>query len=194
MGRPIKTEVLVPPDVGPPLADVADWRKQARARRHDLFNDEKKLTYLREFRRTGIVHTAALAAGTTAGTVNKHQKLDAEFALAIEDVIAQRREAIVPIIEREFLEGHLEVIERGEGDKKTTITRKLVETAGRIAMLKKYDEGYRDRLQLETTQTGGGVIVIPMRLTEEEWDALYAPKEGGDLTDSAVPLLEGPNE
>lgn len=161
-----------------PVVVQDGWREKVVASRVK-FDEELKKEYLGHLEATGHKGISATRVGVHPNTVLGHIKNDPDFADAVAMAIERRRDAVVTRLEEEALEGHEETTERGEGDSKTVTVRKVLESNIRLAMLRKYDpEGYNPKSELDlNVRGGGGVLVVPMALTKDQWIALYQPKD-----------------
>jgi hypothetical protein len=172
----------------PQVGNLANWRREVHARRIK-FDDQAKHIYVQELAKHGLRRAAALAANVDPNTVLTHLKTDPDFYDAVEAALSTRQRSVVETLETEALLGHEEVIITGEGENKRIVKRKVVESNLRLAMLKKYDpEGYNQKTEEANAGNGGGggVILLPRRLTMEEWFALYAPKEEPENVEPAL--------
>lgn len=155
-----------------PLVDMANWRTELKARRVK-FDDVQKRIYLDELAKHGLKGRAAHAANVSFQTVQNHRKNDMDFAEAEEKALQERAETVREQIEREALEG----FERKHyKDGELVREERVYETPIRMAMLKRYDPEYRDKVELGGG-VGGGVLIVPIRLTPDQWMELYSPKE-----------------
>lgn len=157
-----------------PPVDMTDWREQVKAA-YVKFDDIQKKVYLEELAKNGLKGRAARAAGVTMGCVIQHRKKDLKFAEMENEAWQARADAVRSQIEAEALEG----FERKHYDKDGNLSReeRVYESNIRLAMLKRYDPEYRDKIDVAMGSGGGGVIILPMALTREEWEVLYMPKD-----------------
>lgn len=157
-----------------PRVDMTDWRRKLQESRLK-FDDDQKKVYLEVLAETGLKGKAARAAGVALSTVQGHRKNDPIFAEQEEDAWQARCDFVRGNIEKDAVEGH----ERTYFDKEGNVTReeRVYETQIRAMMLKRHDPEYRDKLDMNVTGAAGGVLIIPARLSMEEWEALYSPKD-----------------
>lgn len=175
-----------------PIVDMSGWRHQMQASSLK-FDDIQKRVFLETYSRTGVLGAACKAAGVSVTTYRKHLKNDPLFLEAAEEAFRNRASLVIETIEKQALEGHEEVTET----EKATKTRRIYESNLRLAMLRKYDpEGYKDRSEVDINHKGGGggVLLVPMKLSEEQWEALYLPKtqEQHDVEDAVIIEHEHP--
>lgn len=156
-----------------PVVDMTDWRVKVLERRVK-FDDVQKKVYLEEYAKHGLKGRAAEAANVTLGCVYNHRKNDPVFAEMEEAAWQARCDAVRGSIEADALEGF---DRKHYKDGELIKEEKVYETPIRLAMLKRHDPEYRDKLDVNMSGAGGGVLVVPMRLSMEEWEALYSPKD-----------------
>jgi len=152
-----------------PQFNDENWREKAIRRNRIKFDDEKKAIFLEALTRTGAKLLSCEAADITATTVNEHLKNDLEFAAAYDEALAIRAESMVEQIETEALEGHIEVrYDKDTGNK--IYEKKHVETPIRAMILKKNNDGYKDKQDINLTgNNNGGVLVVPAGVSMEEF-------------------------
>lgn len=165
-----------------PIADQSNWRKRLQDKRIK-FDDPAKARYLAELERTGIKGAAAMAAGVTNETVLKHIKdIDPDFAVAAEEAIASYRSRIELKITQEAVDGVLVTKSRriqspdGTEDIEEEVHREVkFETPLRAMILKKVNPEYRENSTLNVNAgSGGGVLVVPVVSSLEQWDQLFS--------------------
>lgn len=161
-----------------PITEQSGWRRQMQNKRIK-FDDEQKKIYCEHLAACGLKTVAALKAGVAYATVTAHIKNDPDFAQAVDEAWAARTADVVIPLEEQALKGHEERTIHGTGENQVERIRTVFETPLRVLQLKKYDrEGYGDKVAVEHSgSVGGGVLMVPMVLTKEEWIAAYSPKE-----------------
>lgn len=168
-----------------PIADQTDWRKRLKDCRIK-FDDKAKARYLAEYERTGIKGAAARAAGVTNETVLRHIKeVDPDFGEAAEEAWRAWASRVELKMSEEAIEGVLVTKSRrvkatdGTDDWEEEVHREVkFETPLRAMIMKRINPEYRENSTLNVNAgSGGGVLVIPMVSTREEWEALWKDAE-----------------
>lgn len=147
------------------------------------FTDVRKALYLNAIVEHGYDHVAAEGAGVTIGTIRHHRKIDPEFAEAEKLALTIRSQNVMIRLEREALEGHKEMmfdkenrpVKYTDAEGKEQFAYKLkYETPLRGMMMKRHDERYREKVDVEVSAKGG-VLVVPQPVADETgWAALVA--------------------
>lgn len=144
---------------------IPEWRSEYRKKQHK-FDDIQKEIFLKDYALHGKMALAAAKAGVCLQTVRNHMEKDTEFEKVVGEVQWQVHQRIVKQLETEFIEGYTQPIFSKDGlflgDKK------IMETAGRIAVLKRHDPEYRDRSEVDV-KMAGGVLVIPSGVNLDDW-------------------------
>lgn len=150
-----------------PVVDQTKWRRKLQEARIK-FDDIAKETFLNAFAETGLKKRSADAAGVCLLTVIRHQKNDPDFAEAYDEAVAAYRDKFVGKainelafkgIKRERLKDN-EVVETWREYPIPLI----------LAELKRIDQGFRDKQDVNIG-IGGGVLVVSGPMTPEEWVA-----------------------
>lgn len=166
-----------------PITDQTNWRKKLQNSR-TKFDDVAKAKYLAELERTGIKGLAARAAGVAQETVQRHAKdVDPDFAEAVAEALDAYNARVELKITEEAVDGVLVTKSRrikatdGSDDWEEEIHREVkFETALRSMILKKVNPAYRENSTLNVnTGGGGGVLVVPMVTSMEQWESLFGP-------------------
>lgn len=166
-----------------PVAVQDNWRTKLQAHRIK-FDDKAKAIYLAELERHGRKGDAARAAGVTPETVQRHiAEVDPDFAEAAEIAFQAHRDRIVSKIVHEAVDGVLVTKSRrvkatdGSDDWEEEVHREVrFETALRNRVLGSYAPEFRENSTVNIGSTGnaGGVLLIPMVKTMDEWNAIFA--------------------
>lgn len=138
------------------------------------FTDELKETYLEKLADHGKKMLACKQIGLSYQTFLAHQKNDTVFAERVVETLLERSERIGKQLEEEALEGHPSFTYDPKTGELIKEERKY-ETPMRMAMLKRHDPEYKEQQDVNVN-IRGGVLVVPGRVTQEEWDKLFAPK------------------
>lgn len=150
-----------------PPADQTNWRVQLRASKVK-FDDIQKTIFLEALLEHGQQALAAKAAQVCMQTVRDHKEIDPEFGELFDAVLEERARRIIKQLESEALNGHTQPIYDKDGNH---IGDKIVyETRLREMMMKRFDDAYRDRQEIDL-KGGGGVLVVPGEQSAQDWIA-----------------------
>ena len=150
-----------------------NWRVRIKAQR-TKFDEEAKGIFLSTYSETGRFEHSANSAGVTGATVRNHMKKDDEFAEALlvaqgayrDKVIAHHQNLIFNGTEKETYDRNGNLV-----SKETQYPVRLIELE-----LKKVDEDYRDKREVDLT-VGGGVMITPPEVGSiEDWKTKYGPR------------------
>lgn len=163
----------------------SNWREFYGAERVK-FDDNAKLVFLEELAHHSRILSACKAAGVSYATYHRHLKLDQVFAKAVHDCQLAYRDRLI--------EHHQDLVfngtERVSYDRAGQIvsTEKIYPIQLIAMELRKHDEGYRDKKEVDVN-VKGGVVVAPAAMNSiEEWEAKYGVK---DDDNSNSPIIEG---
>ncbi len=140
---------------------------QFKKSRDVKFNDELKEIFLLKLLETGQKILACKAAGVAWLTYDRHCKDDEAFAAAVDEVIRQRSKTIVDELEASARKGHVKVTKDKDGN--IVCEQIIYETQLRAMLLKRHEEEYKDKTDLNITGGGGGVLVVPAGMTMDEY-------------------------
>lgn len=146
-------------------ADQTTWRRKLQQSKIK-FDDDQKAIYLAELAKNAIKSAAAKAAGVCIQTVGDHRANDDEFAQRESDAIDAYREKLLNHHQNLLFEGEITKKYDKDGNEievKHTYPIRLIELE-----LKRHEPSYRDKQQIELSQTGG-VLVAPDDMDPEEW-------------------------
>lgn len=162
------------------------------------FTDERKLVFLQEFARSGLVGASAIRSGVSDDTVRSHRDpkrntYDPEFCEAYDRAQSIFREGLVSEAYRRAVEGWLEpVYQKGEcvGEVRR-YSERLLEM-----LLKRFDPAFRDKAMVDVNVGQGGVLVVPSSdQSPEEWQAAFNnPKPAIDAEFTEVAPTEPDEE
>lgn len=151
-----------------PVVNDENWRTKAKRRSSIKFDDVRKEIYLKKLSETGKKLLSANFADIALCTVNKHYKEDPDFATQYDEALMCYSQSICSRIETEAIEGTFE--ERYDKETGNVISRrKIYETPIRGMILKRNDEGYRDKQDINLSGGGGGVLVVPAEIPMDEF-------------------------
>lgn len=156
-----------------------NWRVKVISQR-GKFDDDSKQVFLDEYSQHGRMTEAAAAAGVTPPTVRAHLDKDKDFAEACLTAEGTYRDRLIAHHQNLVFEGSVKESYDRNGNivsKETIYPIRLIELE-----LKKHDEGYRDKREVDM-KVSGGVLVAPADVaTVDEWESKYsnAPTIEGD--------------
>lgn len=153
-------------------ADQTNWRQQLKASRIK-FDDKQKRIFLEAILRHGKKMLACKEAGVCLQTVNGHLENDPDFADLYDMTVEERSGRIVEQLEREALEGFTQPIFDKDGNE--IGEKRIYETGLRAMMLKRFDNDYRDRQEIDL-KGSGGVLVVPADISPQDWIAQQLEK------------------
>lgn len=161
------------------------WINQPKEPERIKFNDTLRAMFLEKLAIHGKKILAAKEVGIAYATLRIHEKNDPALAEAIMEVLEERSARLAQQIEDEALNGHKSFHydpKTGEMVKEET----KYESGIRLAMLKRHDPGYKEQVDVNVN-VRGGVLIVPGRLTREEWEALYSPSMNPDDMKDVTP-------
>ncbi len=176
--------------------EEGDWRSFIR-RDKTKFNDELKALFLSELRQHARIKSALTVCDISYPTYAKHMTADKEFAQAVYEAQMEYRDRLIAHHQNLVFEGTERITYAKDGSVVGTETIYPIQL---IAMeLRKHDEGYRDKREVDVNVNQGGVVVAPAAVASiDDWEKRYgAPVEGvedaviieGELVDSdALPV------
>ena len=148
-----------------PEVDYRDWRVDAVRTSSMKFDDPAKAEYLQCLARYGLKVKAADLVGISMPTVIRHLKKDPDFAAAYDDALGRYRDR--------FIDHALTLCTEGMHDnhyRDGELVRSTVKYPIPLIQMemRRLDPTYRNNYQ-ETSNSAGGVLVVPSRTTPEEW-------------------------
>jgi hypothetical protein len=149
-----------------PRAIQTNWRKQMQDAKIK-FTDRAKAIYCEHLAATGSKGGANRAANTSTATVRRHMESDPDFEAAVYQAEEDWADTFLTHAKKLMMEGEKTV----HYDKDGNVSSESVKyPTPLIAMeMKKVDEGYRDKQQIEHGAIGGGVLVAPAEMTPTQW-------------------------
>lgn len=152
---------------------------------HDVNADAIKI-FLDYFAHTGLKMQAAMAAGISYKVIQRLTETDKEFQAAVMEAEAMYAERVVAHHQKLVFEGSERVIYNRHGDvvsREKIVYPKLIELE-----LKKVDERYRDKRELDVRVTPG-VLVAPRDADSvDDWVRKYG---SGPIIDNEDPDADG---
>ena len=151
-----------------------NWRVRIRAQRVK-FDEESKAIFLAEYAKHGRMETSAKAAGVSGLTVHRHMAQDDDFAEACLAAEYTYRDRLIEHHQNLVFEG----TEKENYDRNGNLTNR--ETIYPIRLieleLKKHDQSYRDKREVDVKVTGG-VLVAPATVDSiEDWERKFSKEK-----------------
>lgn len=150
-----------------------NWRVRIRSQLIK-FDDEAKLVFLSVYSQVGRFETAASAAGVSGSCVRVHMKKDTEFAEALLVAQDHYRDKVISHAQNLIFNGTQKETYDRNGNMVSTETVypiRLIELE-----LKKVDEGYRDKKEVDFKMSGG-VMIAPKEVESiDDWKQKFGPK------------------
>ncbi len=161
--------------------DNGNWRLRIVA--GTKFNEMSRGIFLREMAEHGRKSTAAMAAGVSVTTANWAIKNDADFNEAVAHCQLIYHDRIIAHHQDLLFNG----IEKRRYDNKGMVIETIREYPIRLIELelKKHDDGYRDKREINMN-VSGGVLVAPAGITIEEWEKKHGETVEGEFTEAEV--------
>jgi hypothetical protein len=147
------------------------------------FDDEKKARVVEELALHGRIGTAARKAGVCTSTVKKHVERDPEFGRMVMEAVEAYKDKLITHHQNLIFDGQEKVSYDRNGNivsVEKNYPIRLIELE-----LKKYDEGYRDKKEVNMN-VRGGVLVAPAEISMDDWETKFAAKEIDDIEDAEV--------
>lgn len=163
--------------------EKGEWRVKIVAQR-GTFDEEAKQRFLAEYAQHGRMGTSAAAAGVTSVTVRRHLELDPEFAEACLEAEETYRSRLIEHHQNLVFEGQTKVTYDRQGN---VVSEEKVYPIRLIELeLKKHDEGYRDKREMDV-KVSGGVLIAPAEVaTIDDWEARFSEAEPVTIEGEAV--------
>lgn len=189
---PLKDSLTSPPPEGARAMDFSTWRKEVRAAKTGVFDDQAKAIFLLALQQHGREKDAAIAAGVHLSTARGHMDSDPEFALACDEAEAGFRDKLRAHQHDLVFNGVERPILGGKFKDEIVATEKSYPIPLILAELKATDpERYAPKQQMEVQHTGG-VLFIPGPKTPEAWLSAHTPQEALPPGQAALPEGEAP--
>jgi hypothetical protein len=147
--------------------NFADWRRKLQLSKVK-FDDTQKGIYLNHLRQFGRKMQAALAAGVSADCVLRHIEVDAEFAAAREEAMAQYSDRVQQLAWK-LMNGVEKPIIGVDKGTSFVIGKEMIHATNLLAMeMKKTNPEYKERSEVNLN-SGGGVIIAPAGISSEDF-------------------------
>lgn len=170
--------------------DNGDWRVRIKSQRLKL-DETAKGRFLSAYRDHARMGDAAHAAGVTGQTIRKHIVSDPDFGEACveaEDTYVSR---LIAHQQKLVFEGSVKKTFDRQGNivsEETVYPIRLIELE-----LKKHDDGYRDKREVNMNVTGGVLVAPPEMKSIEDWQKQFGDKMiEGDVTPVMESLVKSP--
>lgn len=156
------------------------WRVKIVSQREKL-NDEAKQIFLQQYAEHARMGHSARAAGVSPQTVRRHIEIDPDFAEACVTAEHQYRDRLIEHHQNLVFEGMTKVTYDRQGNvvgEEKIYPIRLIELE-----LRKHDEGYRDKREVDV-KVSGGVLVAPADVASiDDWEARFS---GGPIIEGEV--------
>jgi hypothetical protein len=153
--------------------DEGKIRVRIRSSR-ETFDAEAKQLFLEAYAEHGRMTHAAHAAGVTRCTVNRHLKKDPDFAEACVEAEGTYKDRLIEHHQNLVFEG---TTKYGYDRQGNIVSEEKIYPIRLIELeLKKHDEGYREKREVDLNVTGG-VMVAPAAVQSiDDWESRFAGK------------------
>lgn len=147
-------------------------------------NDDVKKVFLEAYAEHGRHGTAARIAGVTMNTIKKHMEKDPVFGAACMEALECYKDRLIAHHQNLVFNGTQKVTYGRDGgivSEETIFPIRLIEME-----LKKHDEGYRDKKDVNVN-VKGGVLVAPASVSMDDWEKKFgAPSPIDDIIEAEV--------
>ncbi len=152
---------------------LGEWRNAVRFGRQEV-TDEQKGAFLEEYLKWGRLTEAAAVAGVSANRIKALAQEDEEFAEALTLAESAYRDKLIQHHQNLLFNGTEKVSYDRNGN---VVSREQIYPIRLIEMeLKKHDQGYRDKQEIEMKHSGG-VLIAPTEMASiEDWERKFAEK------------------
>ncbi len=159
--------------------DDGNWRLKVTT--GTKFDDVRRGIFLREMAEHGRKSTAAMAAGISVPTANWAIKNEPDFNEAVAHCQLIYKDRVVAHHQDLLFNG----IETHRYDSKGNLLQTTREYPIRLIELelKKVDDGYRDKREINMN-VSGGVLVAPAGLSIEEWEKEHGKVVEGEFSEA----------
>jgi len=163
-----------------------NWRVKIVSQREKL-DDRAKGIFLEHYSEHARMGQAAQAAGVTPQTVRRHMEIDPDFAEACMMAEHNYRDRLIEHHQNLVFEGTTKITYDRQGNvvgEEKIYPIRLIELE-----LKKHDEGYRDKREVDV-KVSGGVLVAPADVASiDDWEARFS--QGNVIEGEATEVVHG---
>lgn len=149
-----------------------NWRVKLSEARTGIREARRQGVYLSELAKHGRVRDAAYVAGVSRQTVRQLRDTDSDFDEACVEAMQTYADRVVAHHQKLLFEGQERVTYDRQGKIQSTeviYPIRLIELE-----LKKHDEGYRDKREVDLKVSGGVLIAPADAPTIDDWEARFA--------------------
>jgi hypothetical protein len=147
------------------------WRVKIVAYRN-YFTDEQKEIFLNELADHGRIAFAAGKANTTSSKVSKERQTDPDFDDAVRMALETYRDRVIAHHQELLFKGTVKANYDRNGNlvsEETIFPIRLIELE-----LKKVDEGYRDKREVDVKVNGGVMVAPPDVANIDDWESRFS--------------------
>jgi hypothetical protein len=157
-----------------------NWRVKIVSQREKL-DDRAKGIFLDTYREHGRMGHSARAAGVTPPTVRRAMENDPDFAEACLAAEHDYRDRLIEHHQNLVFEGQTKITYDRQGN---VVSEEKIYPIRLIELeLKKHDEGYRDKREVDM-KVSGGVLIAPADVKSiDDWESRFG---GGQVIDGEV--------
>lgn len=156
-----------------------NWR--LKVKKGLKFDEVKRGIFLRELAHHGRKTSACIAAGVSITTVNYAIDSDPDFNEATAHALLAYQDRLISHHQDLLFNG----IPKYRYDNKGNLIEETRDYPIRLIELelKKHDEGYRDKRDVNMN-VSGGVLIAPAETNVEDWEKKWSPPASGDVEDA----------
>lgn len=160
-----------------------NWRVKIVSQREKL-DDRAKGIFLEHYAEHARMGQAAQAAGVTPQTVRRHMEVDPEFAEACMMAEHNYRDRLIEHHQNLVFEGTTKFTYDRQGN---VVSEEKVYPIRLIELeLKKHDEGYRDKREVDVKVSGGVLVAPPDVNSIDDWEARFS---GGRMIEGEATVV-----
>lgn len=167
--------------------DEGNWRLQVKVGLK--FDEVKRGIFLRELAHHGRKTTACIAAGVSITTASYAIKNDPEFNEATAHALLAYQDRLIAHHQDLLFNG----IPKYRYDNKGNLIEESRDYPIRLIELelKKHDEGYRDKRDVNMN-VSGGVLVAPADTSAADWEKKWSPPVEGEFEEATTEKDDDP--